>query len=198
MIKFLTTIIIKPKMKYIIVDLEATCWQKREGRKNEIIEIGAVCINKSGETMGEFSQIIKPVQNPILSDFCTELTTITQDMVNKGLPFPEGLQLFLDWIHSFDAKYLLCSWGYYDKNQFEQDCQLHGLPTDWLEQHISVKHQYAKINGLKRPMGMKGTLKKEGLKLIGTHHRGIDDAQNIGRIFVRYLGRWNPEGLKKS
>jgi len=184
-------------MKYIIVDLEATCWQKKEGRQNEIIEIGALCINESGESLGEFNQIIKPTVQPILSDFCTKLTTITQDMVDKGVLFPEGLQGFLDWIHTFGGEYLLCSWGYYDKHQLIQDCQLHKLPTDWLVNHISIKHQYAKIKSLKRPTGMKGALKREKMELTGTHHRGIDDARNIAKIFVQYLGQWNPSGLKK-
>ena len=185
-------------MKYIIVDLEATCWQKKEGRKNEIIEIGAVCINESGDTIGEFNQIIKPTVQPILSDFCIRLTTITQDMVDKGILFPVGLPLFLDWIHSFETAYLLCSWGYYDKHQFKQDCELHDLPTDWLTDHISIKHQYAKIKSLKRPTGMKGALKKEKIEMVGTHHRGIDDARNIAKIFVKYLNQWNPVGLRSK
>ena len=117
-------------------------------------------------------------------------------MVDIGLSFPDGLTLYLDWINSFEEEYLLCSWGYYDKNQFEQDCKLHGLLTDWLNRHISIKHQYVKIKSLKRPMGMKGILKREGMELTGTHHRGIDDASNISKIFVKYLGQWNPAGLR--
>ena len=185
-------------MKYIIVDLEATCWEKKEGRQNEIIEIGAVCIDEAGNSISEFNQLITPARNPILSEFCIELTTITQDMVDTGLPFPQGLQLYLDWINSFEDAYLICSWGYYDRVQFENDCRQHELATDWLSNHISLKHQYAKIKSLRRPMGMKGVLKREKIELVGTHHRGIDDARNIAKIFVKYINQWNPAGIKRK
>ncbi len=119
-------------------------------------------------------------------------------MVDTGLPFPEGLQLYLDWINSFEDAYLICSWGYYDRVQFEHDCRQHELATDWLSNHISLKHQYAKIKSLRRPMGMKGVLRKEKIELVGTHHRGIDDARNIAKIFVKYINQWNPEGIKRK
>ena len=146
-------------MNYIIVDLEATCWAKKGHSPNEIIEIGAICFNDQKENLGEFDIFVKPKVHPILSDFCTELTSITQEMVDTADPFPIALTKFKDWITSFEDPYLLCSWGFYDKKQFEKDCLLHELPVDWLDAHISLKHQFAKFKKLRRPMGMKGALK---------------------------------------
>lgn len=168
-------------MNYIIVDLEATCWNPRNGMVNEIIEIGAVKLNDSLEVIDEFCEFIKPHLNPVLSEFCQELTTITQVEVNSGMTFPEALVKFQEWI---GEDYCLCSWGMYDKKQFNNDCLLHALDTEWLEKHISIKHQYADFTGSKR-MGMKRALKKEGFPLDGTHHRGIDDAKNIAKIFIK-------------
>lgn len=37
---------------------------------------------------------------------------------------------------------------------------------------------------------MKNALKNEGLTLEGTHHRDIDDARNIAKIFLKYFGQW--------
>ena len=75
-------------MKFIIVDLEATCWKSREGRKNEIIEIGAVCVDDNKEILGKFVQIVQPLLNPVLSDFCISLTTITQAVSYTHLTLP--------------------------------------------------------------------------------------------------------------
>jgi 3'-5' exoribonuclease 1 len=186
-------------MKYIIVDLEATCWQERKGQKSEIIEIGALCVDDHRQILGEFNQIIKPLVHPVLSDFCTELTSITQEMVDKGLHFVESMNHFLDWINSFEDDYLICSWGFYDKKQFISDCQLHGMSGDWItDQHISLKHQYAQIKSLSRPIGMKSALKTERMQLEGTHHRGIDDARNIAKIFIRFFEYWDREGARKN
>lgn len=63
-------------MNYIIFDLEATCWAQK-GPISEIIEIGAVKIGPDLNTISEFSSFVKPMRNPILSDFCKELTSIT-------------------------------------------------------------------------------------------------------------------------
>jgi len=177
-------------MKYIIVDLEATCWNGKREAPNEIIEIGAVCVDDKAEIISEFNIMVQPMLAPKLSAFCTELTSITQEMVENAPLYPEALQSFLEWINAFEDEYFLCSWGYYDKKQFLQDCKLHHLDTEWLNNHISVKHQYHKIKPTRRPIGMKAALKIEGIELDGTHHRGIDDARNITKIFLAHFGKW--------
>ncbi|WP_188768246.1 3'-5' exonuclease [Emticicia aquatilis] len=177
-------------MNYIIVDLEATCLENRDNSPNEIIEIGAVCINEKQDIIGEFNRFVRPSIHPILSDFCINLTSISQEQVNNSNTFPLVLAEFKEWINSFLDDYLLCSWGFYDQVQLKNDCQLHGLDIDWLYNHISLKHQYAIIKKT-RSMGMKNALKNEKLILEGTHHRGIDDAKNIAKIFCKLFNKWN-------
>lgn len=177
--------------QHIIVDLEATCWPKPHTQISEIIEIGAVRMDREGEIVDEFSQFVKPQLNPVLSEFCINLTSITQEMVDEARGFPEVASAFLSWIEKGGEAYSLCSWGFYDRKQFRQDCELHGLDTNWLRPHINIKHQYAELNQLSRPLGMAAALKREGLSLMGTHHRGIDDARNIARIFHRHLVYWD-------
>jgi len=180
-------------MKYIIVDLEATCWEGKAPAKNEIIEIGAVCINEAGETESEFAEFVKPTLSPVLSAFCMQLTSITRAQVDQAGLFPEVLERFRRWIGP-DA-YVLCSWGFYDKSQFKSDCELHGLPVTWLERHISLKHQYTGIKDLKRHTGMSGALWMENIPLEGTHHRGIDDARNIAKIFLKHRSAWDFQAI---
>ncbi|MBA3680350.1 MAG: exonuclease domain-containing protein [Bacteroidetes bacterium] len=177
-------------MKYIIVDLEATCWENKDlQKKNEIIEIGAVCINTEGEIQSEFSEFVKPLINPVLSEFCKKLTTIKQNDIDAAESFKEVIERFKNWIN-VNEDYMLCSWGFYDKSQFKSDCELHKLGTNWLNHHISLKHQYAEIKKLQRPIGMAGALKIEKLQIDGTHHRGIDDARNIAKIFIQHIDKW--------
>lgn len=183
-------------MHYIVVDLEATCWDKatlKERIPNEIIEIGAVCVNEQKEIVSEFMAFVKPQLNPILSDFCISLTSITQKEVDAAETFPTVIAELQAWIASFDTAYFLCSWGNYDKGQFRHDCLLHNLPVEWLNNHISIKHQYGKIRPRIGLVGMGKALKAEGFTLEGTHHRGIDDARNISKIFLKYFDQWKYE-----
>jgi len=175
-------------MNYIILDLEATCKENDQTFENEIIEIGAVKVNDKLETIDEFSAFLKPVINPILTPFCTKLTTITQPDVNGAKNPKQVIQDFISWCN--DDNYILCSWGFYDKKQFKHDCNYHRLQTRWLNPHISLKHQFAEIKKI-RPCGMGKALNMLKLPLEGTHHRGIDDARNISKIFKDCFGQWD-------
>lgn len=48
-------------------------------------------------------------------------------------------------------------------------------------QHINLKEEFASVMRVK-PCGMSTALKIANLPLVGTHHRGIDDARNIARL----------------
>lgn len=178
-------------MNYIIFDLEATCWENERSKTNEIIEIGAVKLNEKLEVIDTFAKFVKPEINPMLSDFCTKLTSIEQKDVDTADTFKNVMVEFEDWITSTDTEVVLCSWGFYDKKQIYNECKvknysgrIHGL----LDKHISIKHQFAEIKDI-RPCGMSQALNLLGLPLEGTHHRGIDDAKNITKIFIEIFDK---------
>jgi inhibitor of KinA sporulation pathway (predicted exonuclease) len=173
-------------MNYIVFDLEATCWKEEPYKKDmETIEIGAVKFNDKGEVIDVFDVYIKPTLNPILSDFCKELTHITQETVDNAKNGKEVIERFRSWVGGG----WLCSWGWYDKRQLKMDCKLHGIDADWLKNHISVKHQYMEMKGLEK-CGLGKAMELEGIKFSGTPHNGFDDAYNIGVIFQKYFDKW--------
>ena len=178
-------------MTYIIYDLEATCWEKRpDGFINEIIEIGAVKLDEFGDVLSEFDAFIRPKIHPVLSPFCQSLTSISQIEVNRAEQFPRVVEDFMDWIDIESDDYWLCSWGEYDKSQLIKDCELHDFGTDWLNFHVNLKAQYQQFKRLKQPIGLKKAVEREGFEFTGIHHRGISDAQNLAKIFVKHLDAW--------
>ncbi|GJM32549.1 MAG: exonuclease [Saprospiraceae bacterium] len=178
-------------MNFIIYDIEATCWEGNPmSRVQEVIEIGAVRINQFGEYEGEFNRFIKPILHPNLSLFCRQLTSIEQENINRADQFPAVIEDFQDWAEMFDDEYMLCSWGNFDKKILIQDCQLHDLDYDWAESHINIRRQYHEIKRLHRTRGLKSSVTKEGFDFTGNHHRGIDDAKNLAKIFGKYLDEW--------
>lgn len=172
----------------VIFDLEATCDDKSLvfNFDNETIEIGAVKI-MDHEIVGEFSAFIKPRDTGI-TPFCTELTTITAADVEDA---PD----FLTVIHDFgqfigNAKIL--SWGKYDQKQLTKDFLRHNTePPKWLSRHINLKPEFAIFKGV-RMCGMKRALAHCDIPLEGTHHRGIDDARNIAKIYLQMKKELDP------
>ncbi|MEM6285060.1 MAG: 3'-5' exonuclease [Chloroflexota bacterium] len=167
-------------MRYVIVDVEATCWEKGTRiDRQEIIEIGAVLLADM-EPVDEFARFIEPTNEPLLSDFCRQLTSITQADVDSAGRFPDVFAAFVAWIG--DDPFTLVSWGAYDLRQFRADCDKHGMTLpDSFENHINLKKQFAQQHDIK-PCGMARALQIAGIPLEGTHHRGIDDARNIAKI----------------
>lgn len=184
-------------MQYIIFDLEATCWPKEEpqhkGKPGEIIEIGAVKVNDALETVDAFQCFVKPTKIPVLSDFCTELTSITQRDVEDAPYFAEAMTLFEEWIDGDSQEgTVLLSWGHYDKGQINTESEMknyNGKILELLENHRSLKHDFAIVRSVKR-CGMQKALTMLNIPLDGTHHRGIDDALNITKIFKAVYNEW--------
>jgi len=176
---------------FIIYDLEATCWLGRPPKGyNEIIEIGAVKINEYGDFLGSFERFVKPTINPLLSGFCKKLTSIDQDQVDKARNFPSVLDEFMEWGDMYDEDYFVCSWGNNDKKLFLEECIIHDLESDWLDNYVNLKNQFDQIKG----GSVKGTLKKivqkEGFEFTGIQHRAISDAENLAKLFLKYFDEW--------
>ena len=71
-------------MRFIILDLEATCTDNRNIYfDNEVIEIGAVKIENK-LVIDEFQSFVKPIVNTELTEFCKNLTSINQSDGLKG------------------------------------------------------------------------------------------------------------------
>ncbi|MEM9824691.1 MAG: 3'-5' exonuclease, partial [Bacteroidota bacterium] len=84
-------------MNYVIFDLEATCWEYNfDDRLQETIEIGAFLLTPFGEIVGEYNRFIRPKLYPDLSVYCKELTSITQEEINRALPFDQVIEEFQD------------------------------------------------------------------------------------------------------
>jgi inhibitor of KinA sporulation pathway (predicted exonuclease) len=175
------------KAYYLIIDLEATCSDDGTVPRDEmeIIEIGAVMQNAhTFEVESEFQTFVNPVRHPNLTDFCTSLTGIVQEQVAGAPSFHEALEALKQWMQAFpDA--LFCSWGNYDRNQFIQDCEFHGLTYPFGPEHLNLKAKFAETVGRRKQAGIAGALRHLGMTFEGSRHRGIDDARNIARIVRR-------------
>lgn len=179
-----------------IVDLEATCCDQKTipRREMEIIEIGAVMMEiKTRQILSEFQTFIKPIRHPILTEFCISLTSISQQQVNSAPTYPEAIDKLQSWFKVYQP---LCwgSWGDYDRNQFQQDSNFHHLSFPIGCPHFNLKKMFSQTQNLKGHYGMAQALKLAEIPLVGTHHRGIDDARNIAQLMPYILGI---ENIKK-
>jgi 3'-5' exoribonuclease 1 len=171
------------------VDLEATCDEVGESEslrplavipdQMETIEIGLVVIDlETLEVVDELQRFVRPQINPVLTDFCKQLTSIQQADVDSARTYVEvGQELA-----AFIARYpnaAWASWGDYDARQLERDAGFAACPTLLAGlQHFNVRKWHKGLYD-DQPKGLKPTVETMGLVWQGTYHRGIDDAMNV-------------------
>ena len=132
--------------KIIVIDVEATCWEdKRKTREeSEIIEIGICLLDvKTGEITDNRGIIVKPESSEV-SEFCTELTTLTQEMVNNGISFRYAYDVLMKEYQSRERTWV--SYGQYDWFQFRKECEKKDVPYPFSSCHINIKNLFALMN----------------------------------------------------
>ncbi|MEE1652602.1 MULTISPECIES: 3'-5' exonuclease [Brachymonas] len=168
----------------LVIDLEATCEEHQSGIADmEIIEVGACWATPDGTVRDTFQRFVRPVQKPLLSNFCRELTRISQQDVDTAACWPEVAAELADFasLHAVPEP-IWASWGQYDARQILRDCQQHQTPhplAGW--QHLNLKAAFAQRRGI-RQTGMGTALQLVGLVLEGQHHRALADAMNTAKL----------------
>ncbi len=96
--------------RVVIFDLECTTWEgaaargwSGPGEHREVIQVGAT-LTDTDRFIEQFTlkALIRPQINTVLSDYCINLTGITQEQVEGGVDFPTFLQMFFGWCHDFE------------------------------------------------------------------------------------------------
>lgn len=97
----------------LVVDLEATCWETNQDRPpgeiNEIIEIGWALVDLTQSppvTIQDGTILVKPTRSNV-SNFCTELTTITAELLeSEGVSLQEAFRILTTDLQSREL-----AWG---------------------------------------------------------------------------------------
>lgn len=187
--------------RLVCVDIEATCWETKEeqgNRPNEIIEIGICALNlRTGDISTPDSYVVKPRFTEV-SPFCTQLTGWTPEKVAEGGDIGDTLKI-IGADYSLDRDTLWCSYGEFDRIKLASDGKasvqgLYGIhrsdnPFSRLRSHLNLKTIFAIRAGLQKEVGLDKAFNIAGLKMVGRHHNGADDAYNIARLAWDVLRR---------
>lgn len=177
-----------------ILDFEANCLRDRVINPQEIVEVPVVVYDLQKRQIDEtktFHYYCKPMI-PI-TDFCTELTGITQETVDNGLPFKKVINKLTQWVWengwiTQDGKYtvLFVTHGDWDlQTALPKQCRYSGIKVPgYLREWCNLKLIYQKVYH-RKGKGMARMLDELNMPLIGKHHSGIDDTRNIARMVQR-------------
>lgn len=175
----------------LIVDIEATCWERPKdqppGEFNEIIEIGIVKFSLKNLTFDKPTSILIKPEKSKISSFCTKITTLTQEVVDTGISFRMACEQMVKELKSNEIPWY--SWGDYDKNQFLRQCREDQVGYPFGAGHTNFRNIFSVMMGLPRELGLVNALKHLNMEFEGTHHRGGDDVHNIARVVAHCYGK---------
>jgi len=127
-------------MHYITLDLEwnqayaekALAVQKRLSRRlrGEVIQIGAVKLDKNMMPCGSYQVIVKPKYFKKIHKHVSVLTGITQEQIDLGTTLPEAAERFRKWC---GKDFVFLTWGPDDIPMLKENFRVHDLPSSWLD-----------------------------------------------------------------
>jgi len=189
----------QPFKHYLVLDFESTCQEGVRIDPQEIIEFPCLLVGADDLCLvDQFHEYVKPVGKPLLTDFCTGLTGITQDMIKDKDTFPDVLSRFVSWYksHGLDpsnATFVTC--GQWDlESMLPQQCLYSGLTLPQMldvgtsGEFVNIKLTYQNTTG-QYGKGIKDMQKHLGLQFEGRLHSGIDDCKNIFSVMKSLVAR---------
>ncbi|KAI3424802.1 hypothetical protein D9Q98_008188 [Chlorella vulgaris] len=184
----------------LVLDLESTCDRDKEAQAmpQEIIEVSCVLVDTASLQLrpATFQRYVRPDQHPRLSAFCTELTGVSQAMVNGGVPLRVALADLEGWLREQGLigggkkgrTFVPVTWRDWDlKVQMALECKWRGIQVPkFFLRWIDICAVWTKHSGGKRG-NLKACVQAAGLQWEGRAHSAIDDARNTARLAVKLM-----------
>jgi len=133
-------------MHYITLDLEwnqayaekALAVQKRLSRRlrGEVIQIGAVKLDKNMVPCGSYQVIVKPKYFKKIHKHVSVLTGITQAQMDLGVSLPEAAEKFRKWC---GKDFAFLTWGPDDIPMLKENFRIHDIQPSWLDSNYDLQ-----------------------------------------------------------
>ena len=172
-------------MYYITLDLE---WNQAYAQKalavqrqlslrlrGEVIQIGAVKLDKNMRICGSYQVIVKPKYFKKLHRHVSTLTGITQEQMDSGMTLPEAERSFREWC---GKDFAFLTWGPDDIPMLKENFNAHRIDSSWLECTYDLQKIFnAQTDGdMKRQRSLEYAMEYFELKQTLPAHDALNDA----------------------
>lgn len=177
-------------MDYIVFDLEWNQCPSGRGAEDsqlpfEIIEIGAVKLNRDRRAVSEFHRMIKPKVYHWINSKTRDIIHLDYSSLKNGTPFPEAARQFFEWCGK-GSKF--CTWGDQDLLELQRNLKYFGL-----EGSLPGPMEYYDVQKLFSLYYEDGRSRKAleyavdllGLEKTGDFHRALADARYTAEVFMQ-------------
>ena len=155
--------------RIVVIDIEATCWAPGDPRRalqskiSELIEIYALPLSANEHSVDEshFHMLVKPKDITKLSEFCVQLTGITQAQVDHAVSRGSFISAWEKWLDQYtqneerskegrpthirqDNLVKVASWGTFDQKLLKRAWESHRTAEPpW--RHLDIKSLFERF-----------------------------------------------------
>lgn len=187
-------------MGYIVIDLEfnnmqnitkyyPNIYEQNSGLRNpkidnEIIEIGAVKLNKFMQKVDEYKVYVKPTVLKILNPKIIQITGIQEENLAGGVGFIEAMEGLRNFVEEGD---IICSWATDDIVHIIENANYHGYKNiDWIKEYLDIQEYCTKILAHKKSMSLKSALEELKIRVDKSKlHDALNDAIYTSEVLKR-------------
>ena len=178
-------------MNYIVLDLE---WNQAPGKIDrgcgvpfEIVEIGAVKLNKKHEVVGKFEEIVRPQIYRTIHYMTSKIIHLDEEALSKGRDFVDVMKDFLAWCGS---DYRFCIWGTLDLTELQRNMCYYGmdeltnkpLPFLDIQKLYSLAYEDGKIR-----RALEYAIDQLQIDKDEVFHRAYSDAYYTAKVFQQIM-----------
>ena len=152
--------------------------------ENEIIEIGAIKLDKYMKPLGEYKAYIKPSIIPVLNPKVLEITKISKEDLEAGISFEEGMDGLRNLIDEGD---IICSWAKDDITEIISNAVYHKYNNlEWLKNYLDIQEYSTKILAHKKSLSLKNALEELKIRIDPEKlHDALNDAVYTSYVLKR-------------
>ena len=151
----------------------------------EIIQIGAVKLDENLKSVEEFSCYVRPQMRGI-SDYCTEITGITDEQVADASPFRQSITHFLDWIGDDISQTYIYTWSGADLEMVRKECRNKKIEIEKLnylcEHWVDYQKRFGDALGYPVSLSLNNALLAIDIHFEGQMHDALADARNTAKL----------------
>lgn len=156
--------------------------------RHEIIEIGAVMLDKDLQETDSFQCYVKPQYSDEIQETVEAMTGITEDMLADAPGFEEAFGRFAGWCSATGHQYIIYAWSGADKGQIVHELLLKKIEkTDDINYMLAHWYDYQKIFtraiGRRLAVSLDKAVTACGLTFEGQMHDALWDARNTARLY---------------
>lgn len=151
---------------------------------NEIIEIGAIKLDRAMREVGRFKTYIRPSIYKLLNPRVSEITGITEEQLEKGVNFIDALKNLGEFVGE-DS--IICSWAKDDIAELIRNADYYNCNSiEWLNGYIDLQEYCTKILVEKKSISLINALNKLRIRVKEEElHDALNDAFYTSEVFKR-------------